>query len=162
MRGEQWRQIFDRRTPEERRTLSHVKRFTKLATSDNIVLVYRYSIVGLSVAAFYVIFYCLLRYLDVISIALCNFIAYAMAVSWQYMMQAGFTFGRKIGDRGQISRFVVSTLACYLLSHVVVVQASEAGVLPEWTSLVVVVLLLPIVNFVVLSIWVFRWRRNAN
>ncbi|GLS37814.1 hypothetical protein GCM10010869_34080 [Mesorhizobium tianshanense] len=33
-RGEHWQQIFDRRTPEERRTLSHVKRFMERLAGD--------------------------------------------------------------------------------------------------------------------------------
>lgn len=116
--------------------------------------VLRFALVGVTVAALYVLLYLACLGLDVAR-PVANAVAFLLAVGFQYLAQARYTFSASLNDLGQIRRFALMILLGFLTSAVITVLIGPALALPDWLSAVAVTLVLPIQNFILMSRWVF-------
>ncbi|SLN72510.1 GtrA-like protein [Roseivivax jejudonensis] len=114
----------------------------------------RFGIVGAGVAALYVLLY--VAFLRAgIPQGVANVAAFLIAVAVQYAGQGAFTFGRPLADPAQALRFAVMIGLGLLTSAVVTGAIGPAAGLPDWASAALVAVVLPLQNFVLMSLWVF-------
>ena len=114
----------------------------------------RFALVGTTVALVYVAGYLLLLEVG-INQPLANALAYLIAISAQYLGQAAYTFGKPINDSAQIGRFVVMTGLGFLTSAAITGQIGPFLNASNWAAAVAVILILPIQNYVIMTLWVF-------
>ena len=120
----------------------------------------RFALVGTTVALVYVAGYLLLLEVG-INQRLTNALAYLIAISAQYLGQAAYTFGKPINDSAQIGRFVVMTGLGFLTSAI----TGQIGTFlnaSNWAAAVVVILILPIQNYIIMTLWVFSKSPKTN
>jgi putative flippase GtrA len=104
-------------------------------------------------AGIYLAAYPLLRHVG-LSPALASLAAYLLAILFQYLGHAVFTFRRTTRNAGQIARFLANNaLGCAL-------AAGAMAVLPgfgigETAATVIVVCLLPVLNWFLMRFWVY-------
>lgn len=121
-------------------------------------VILRFACVGVAVAGLYVGLYLALQGLGLPQ-AVANALAFGGAVLVQYAGQARFTFGQRMADTAQIARFGVMIALGFVTSAVVTgVIAPQMG-LADWLAAVAVTLILPIQNFVLMTLWVFSGQR---
>lgn len=124
-------------------------------TPENMALVLRYTITGLVVAATYICVHFLLTlYLDVDSL-FASPIAFLIAILFQYILHSRFTFKGKTQNSKQIGKFLVTIFVGLLVSHLVVNVFGPRWGISQLFSLVFVVVILPVTNFILFSVWVF-------
>ncbi|MCY6380003.1 GtrA family protein [Hoeflea prorocentri] len=117
----------------------------------------RFAVVGVTVAALYfVLFVCLsqTRLPDFVI----NLVAFCTAVVVQYFLQAKWTFKRSAAKTAQAGKFIVTVGFGLLLSTLI---SSVIGPAMHWSSVVtaaVVVVILPISNFILFKVWVFALK----
>jgi len=114
----------------------------------------RFSLVGLATAAVYTLLYLGLLKLG-LSQVIANGTAFLIAVIFQYLCQAAFTFERKLCDANQIIRFGVMVWFGFLTSTLITGPMAALFDLADWTAAVLVIALLPLQNFAILTLWVF-------
>lgn len=120
----------------------------------------RFACVGASVALIYIALY--LAFLAFgWAQALANAAAFGVAVAFQYVAQAGFTFRAKLKDGGQALRFAWM-IGCGLVTSALItgVLAPAAG-LSDALAALIVTFLLPVQNYLLMSRWVFRPQRKT-
>ena len=121
----------------------------------------RFALVGTTVALVYVAGYLLLLEVG-INQRLTNALAYLIAISDQYLGQAAYTFGKPINDSAQIGRFVVMTGLGFLTSAAITGQIGPFLNASNWAAAVVVILILPIQNYIIMTLWVFSKSPKTN
>ena len=119
-------------------------------------LYFRYALTGVVVAATY---WALTTFLAHVSPApdwSVSAFAFTVAVCLQYVMHAKYTFRSKAAHVSQSRKFILSVFLGYLISFIVTGFAGPYLGLPIGISAAIVVILLPIMNFLLFSLWVFR------
>lgn len=115
----------------------------------------RFALVGLLVAALYV-----LLYLGFLAAGLprgaANIFAFVIAITAQYGGQAQLTFRKRLNDGGQLLRFGVMTGLGFATSACVTGVLAPAAALDDWIAAVAVTLILPVQNFILMTLWVFH------
>lgn len=128
----------------------------KLRLSSLIDLqIFRFAIIGGITAGVYVAIYTLLITLGSISGWLSVVISYLLAISFQYVGHALFTFRRSVQSQSQFLRFAVLNGAglCFALAITEIV--TNVFSFQPFVAGIIVVVLLPVMNFVVMRIWVY-------
>ncbi|MGB0498769.1 MAG: GtrA family protein [Rubricella sp.] len=114
----------------------------------------RFAIVGVSVAAFYTaLFVAFSR--SGLAPGIANAIALTLAVIGQYIAQTAWTFRRPLALPDQIGRFATVIAAGYLFSHIVTAVVAPAAGFADWLAAGIVVVSLPVLNFVAFRLWVY-------
>lgn len=121
---------------------------------DNFFEIVRFCCVGVVVAALYVSAYFPL-FAIIGSELWASVIAFSFAVFIQYFLQTVFTFRRSVSDRNQIIKFVITVLIGLLLSSLITGIMWPRTGFADIYGLLIVILCLPVVNFVVFKIWVY-------
>lgn len=117
-------------------------------------VILRFGAIGVAVAGVYVLLYLALQGLGMPRVG-ANALAFGVAILVQYAGQARFTFGRRMADSAQIARFGVMIALGFVTSAVITgVIAPQMG-LADWLGAVAVTLILPVQNFVLMTLWVF-------
>lgn len=115
----------------------------------------RFTIVGVSVAALYAGLYVVFRRLEGPE-WLASLAAFGLCVCVQYLAQTVFTFRAPLAAPGQLLRFLVTITLGAAIATLIPGALGPAARLPESASVAIVVVLLPIANFLMLRIWVYR------
>ena len=120
----------------------------------------RFALVGGLVALAYVAGYLLLLALSVPQM-LANGAAFLAAVALQYVGQAGFTFRRKLADRAQVLRFIVMIGLGLMTAALITGWLAAPLGLPDWAAALAVALILPVQNYIFMTLWVFTKPRST-
>jgi putative flippase GtrA len=116
--------------------------------------IWRFVSIGILVAALYVLLY--LTFLQMgMSQGRANALSFAIAVVVQYAGQARFTFGKRLGDRLQIVRFAMMTGFGLFTSALITGYFAPMFAIDDWIAAVAVTLILPIQNYIIMTLWVF-------
>ena len=121
----------------------------------------RFALVGTTVALVYVAGYLLLLEVG-INQPLANALAYLIAILAQYLGQAAYTFDKPINDRTQIGRFIVMTGLGFLTAAAITGQIGPFLNASNWAAAVAVILILPIQNYIIMTLWVFSKSPKTN
>ena len=121
----------------------------------------RFATIGVIVALTYMGLYLALLSLGM-GAFVANGIAFLLAVVLQYVAQAAFTFERPLADAAQIIRFAVMIGAGFGTSILITGPLATALSLPAWQAALAVTVLLPIQNYILLSIWVFATPASSS
>ena len=114
----------------------------------------RFAVVGATTAAIYFVGYVLLRDLDLVGPAVAAVLAYGAAITFQYIGHSNYTFRAREPRRGGLVRFLVLNGVGLALSVLISVGFYAAG-WPDWLASTLVVTALPVMNWVVMRLWVF-------
>ena len=125
---------------------------TEGLTRDRALFLVRYVIVGGLVAVLYALVYWLAE--PQFSAYGAASAAFVSAIIAQYFGHSKFTFGVPAKNRGQLIRFLVTTAFGYATA-MSVAWASETYDLGRLPSVIAMLILIPIVNFLVFVFWVF-------
>lgn len=87
-------------------------------------------------------------------------VAYALAIPYSYFAQRGFTFRSSRSHAVSFPRFLVTNILSFLLSTGIVAIASTLQAAPA-IAVAVVIIVVPLINFLCLNSWVFPDRRSA-
>jgi putative flippase GtrA len=120
----------------------------------------RYAIVGVLVAGIYVVLAVALRMTTPLPAGPASAIAFVCAIVAQYLAHARYTFGRDAADWLQAARFGTTVGLGFVLSTAFVGWLAPRWGICELCALIVVVILLPIVNYLVFLLWVFAGFRE--
>jgi len=115
----------------------------------------RFAVVGASVAAAYAAGYAGLRWLGAAPWA-ASVPAFAAAVAWQYLAQTLWTFRAPLGESVRALRFAVTIGAGLAVSVAVTGWLGPAAGLAEAGAVAAVVLWLPVQNYLMFRLWVYR------
>lgn len=124
-------------------------------------LIIRFATVGVLVAGVYLVLFSVLVDWLKLSPANGNFIAFTVAVLFQYVSQSMFTFGKKANDVCQFVRFVVSVILGLLISHIITVVLSPMIGMSNMSSALMVVVVLPLFNFLIFRTYVFTSKKQT-
>lgn len=116
--------------------------------------IWRFALVGVAVAGLYVVLYLAFLALSLAQ-PVANAAAFLLAIAFQYVAQARFTFAAPLKDAAQITRFTVMITAGLITSALITGWIGPALALPDWAAAVAVTVILPIQNFILMSRWVF-------
>lgn len=122
---------------------------------------FRFAIVGALVALVYVLAYVALLSLGM-NQPLANAVAFLGAIALQYVGQASFTFGKRINDRGQMVRFFCMTGLGFLTAALVTGIIGPMLEAPNWASAIAVTIILPVQNYIIMTVWVFAQTTKSN
>ncbi len=114
----------------------------------------RFALVGVSIAALYVLLYLAFLHIGMPQ-GRANALAFAIAIAVQYAGQARFTFGKQLADPTQILRFGVMTGFGFITSALLTGYIAPALALENWIAAVAVTLILPVQNYILMTLWVF-------
>ena len=114
----------------------------------------RFSIVGVVVALIYLALFLAFRQLTLPRI-FASTIALLIAVAVQYVLQTVWTFQKEAANQRHIVRFVAMVLAGMGIAAVITEIVGPRLGLTDAQAGMVVVVTLPIFNFVLLSLWVY-------
>ncbi len=117
-------------------------------------IIARYAITGVTVAALYVLLYMGFQALGMARMP-ANAMAFGIAVAAQYLGQARFTYNRPIADPLQITRFGSMIGAGFVTSALITSFIAPKLGLADSVSAVAVALVLPVQNFIFMTLWVF-------
>ncbi|HBB55955.1 MAG TPA: hypothetical protein DCZ49_07200 [Hyphomonadaceae bacterium] len=118
----------------------------------------RYAISGILVASIYAGSFFILSRIFSIASTPSSSIALLIAIFVQYFLHSIYTFKRDWRDGDQLLRFVITIITGLLVSQVVIGNFAPRVGVPDYIGLVIVMVVLPIVNFMVFFIWVFRHK----
>ncbi|MCR8827655.1 GtrA family protein [Pseudosulfitobacter koreensis] len=122
-----------------------------MATPARII---RFAIIGVLIAVLYMLLY--LAFLQIgMSLVAANALAFVIAIAAQYAGQARFTFERRLADPGQVLRFGVMTGCGFVTSALVTGLLGPMLGLEPWLAALMVMLVLPVQNFIIMTLWVF-------
>ncbi|MFT5797779.1 MAG: putative flippase GtrA [Candidatus Azotimanducaceae bacterium] len=122
---------------------------------------FRFAIVGALVALVYVLAYVALLTLGM-NQPLANAVAFLAAIALQYVGQASFTFGKRINDRTQMVRFFCMTGLGFLTAALVTGIIGPMLEAPNWASAIAVTIILPVQNYIIMTVWVFAQTTKSN
>ncbi|MGI9388553.1 MAG: GtrA family protein [Boseongicola sp.] len=115
----------------------------------------RFAIVGLLVAAFYVVAYSVLVSAG-LSNVVANIVAFLSAVIIQYLGQTSWTFRKPLKVRRQWLRFGVMISVGLIYSTLITNNVAPPLGWPASVAAFVVAVSLPVINFLVLRFWVYN------
>ncbi|WP_170760236.1 GtrA family protein [Ruegeria lacuscaerulensis] len=115
---------------------------------------FRFAIVGTGVAAYYMVTYLGLLYL-LKSPWTANLLAFGTSILIQYVCQTAWTFGKPLAAPAQFGRFLCMIGLGLIVSSAITGFAGPRLGLSEPVSAALVVVVLPILNFVILRLWVY-------
>jgi putative flippase GtrA len=121
----------------------------------------RFAIVGASVALIYVLSYVILLSLG-LSQPFANAVAFLLAIAFQYVGQASFTFGKRINDRTQLVRFFCMTGLGFLLAALITGIIGPMLGVANWVAAIAVTIILPAQNYIIMTVWVFTQATKTN
>ena len=124
-------------------------------------MLFRFAIVGVGVAALYVAAYLLMLEFG-LGKTLANLIAFAMAITVQYIGQAAFTFRKPLDDQTQMLRFISMIGAGFLSASAITGLIGPALSFSDMASAISVTLILPVQNFFIMKLWVFTQNPKAD
>lgn len=132
------------------------------AARSELARMLRFSIVGLSVAVVYAVGFVLLRHAGAVPWA-ASALSFAVAVFWQYVAQSRVTFGSRPSFDGQSLRFAFVIGAGFSVSTLINGWLGPTIGLSEAVTLAVVIIWLPVQNYILFRLWVFRGNhRNVR
>ncbi|MBV2360001.1 GtrA family protein [Thalassococcus sp. CAU 1522] len=114
----------------------------------------RFALVGVAVALAYVALYVLFLGAG-LGRPWANGLAFGLAIALQYAGQGAFTFGRRLRDGAQMLRFGVMVGLGFATSLLVTSGIGPAIGLADWMAAAAVTGILPVQNFVIMTLWVF-------
>lgn len=114
----------------------------------------RFAIVGLAVAAFYVVAYSALVNTG-LSNVIANVVAFMSAIVIQYIGQTRWTFRKPLKVRRQWLRFGTMISVGLIYSTLITNYVAQALGWPSWVAAAVVAASLPVINFLVMRFWVY-------
>jgi len=117
--------------------------------------IFRFGMVGLSVTLLYAGGYAGLRGLGAVPWA-ASAIAFTVAVLWQYLAQTFWTFRARLADRARLARFGATIGAGLAVSTALTGLIGPALNLPEAATILIVILWLPVQNYLIFRLWVYR------
>jgi putative flippase GtrA len=115
----------------------------------------RFSIVGVCVALIYYVLFLLLRMVETPRM-IASTVAFGVAVTVRYFAQTSWTFGARPSNRRHATRFLIMVTTGAILSAAITALIGPALNAPDYLSALVVVVVLPVFNYLVMSIWVYR------
>jgi len=130
--------------------------FAMVVKRETILKMSRFALVGSFTAIIYLFGYNATRAFLGIPPALAAVASYVAAISFQYIGHAAFTFRKSASDRAQFVRFLVLNGIGLLAAVVLTVLVTELLGAADWVSSLSVVVALPLLNWIVMHIWVFR------
>lgn len=120
----------------------------------------RFALVGATVAGLYVTLYLALLWFGFPQL-IANAVAFGLAVMFQYLAQAHFTFGQSLGDARQVLKFIIMVASGFITATVLTVLIGPQLGLKDGVSALMVTVILPFQNFLLMSLWVFS-EASAN
>lgn len=123
----------------------------------------RFAIVGVTVAALYVMLY--VGFLSLgLAIWAANALAFGIAVLVQYVGQTAWTFRQQLGKPDQMLRFGCTIAFGFLTSVFLTGGLGPFLGWQDWISASVVAVVLPVQNYVFFRIWVYaeRGKKMSN
>lgn len=114
----------------------------------------RFSIVGVTIAALYVLGYTAFLALG-LGQATANAVAFGTAVAVQYVLQTAWTFRRPLGMPDQMLRFGCTIAVGFVVSALITGAVGPLLGWADWLSAAVVAVVLPVQNFIIFRLWVY-------
>ena len=121
---------------------------------ESIKQFFRFCLVGTTVALTYVGLYLALRGAGIAQVW-ANGLAFFQAVVLQYACQSAFTYHRPLADKVQIVRFAAMVTLGFLSSALITGPIAAYFGTPDWKAAIAVTLILPVQNYILMTLWVF-------
>ncbi|GEM_PF-1275702 len=121
----------------------------------------RFAIVGATVAGIYILGYLVLLALGIAQ-PIANIAAFLFAVLIQYFAQTIWTFRKSAKQPRQAARFVVTITLGILVSAMVTGRIGPMLGWADWLSAGVVATILPIQNYIIFKVWVYRPAKSKS
>lgn len=118
----------------------------------------RFSIVGVTIAALYVLSFTALLNLGMAQVV-ANSLAFGMAVAVQYVLQTAWTFRRPLALPDQMLRFGCTIGAGFVVSALITSAIGPALGWADWFAAAAVAIVLPVQNFIIFRLWVYAAAR---
>lgn len=119
----------------------------------------RFAAVGLSSSLLYGLLASLLLHFHA-GLLLAHCTAYALAIPYSYFAQRGFTFRSSHAHMVSFPRFLLTNAVSFLLSTGIV-AAATALQLRAAVAIAAVIIIVPLLNYLCMSAWVFPDRTSA-
>ena len=116
----------------------------------------RFLVVGGITAGIYVGGYNYIRAMNEVSPAFASVMAYLLAITFQYIGHARFTFRKSILSTAQVLRFLATNVFGLVFSFVCAHLLVTVLSMPDWIASALIVLALSAINWIVMRHWVFR------
>lgn len=114
----------------------------------------RFVIVGVTVAALYVMLY--VGFLSLgLAIWAANALAFGIAVLVQYVGQTAWTFRQQLAEPGQALRFCITIGLGFVTSAILTGLVGPALDWPSWLAAGIAAVLLPVQNYLFFRLWVY-------
>lgn len=136
-------------------TLIALNRCYPKMSKQEITRIARFAIVGISVAVVYAGGFTVLHQLG-LHPGISSVLAFSVAVSWQYFAQTLWTFRSSARDARQASRFATTIAMGFFVSTAITGLFGPLLGFSEWLSLGIVMVWLPVQNYLVFRLWVYR------
>lgn len=131
------------------------RRLTLVSNKHQVLRLVRFSIVGLTVAVIYLVLFNLLRTFEMPHVS-ASTIAFLAAVFVQYLLQTMWTFKREVRNRKYMSRFGIMVGLGALIAAAITKYIGPIAGLSDFQSSLVVVVVLPVFNFLIMALWVYK------
>lgn len=122
----------------------------------------RYGITGVTIALIYMGLFAAFKQTTSLQSGTAASLSLVISIAVQYFMHAGFTFKRSWKDATQARRFLITAGLGIALSQIVLNHAGPALGWPDLFSAASIMVLIPILNYVLYSLWVFATRSVAR
>ncbi|WP_299564579.1 GtrA family protein [uncultured Sulfitobacter sp.] len=119
--------------------------------------IFSFALVGVGIALLYVVLYLAFLHVGLVQSA-ANALAFGLAVMVQYAGQARFTFQRQLNDLRQMLRFGFMIACGFTTSALITGIVAPYFMLPPLIAALAVTVILPVQNFILMSLWVFSKR----
>lgn len=136
-----------------------MKRLRATDLRGNFAELVRFAFVGATTAAIFVILVSVAEWWDLSSVSV-TIGAYSAAITFQYLAHAKFTFRRRAGEPARLLRFLVINALGLGFSILMLDLAAPALSLPRAFASLLVVVILPVVNYLSFKLWAFRGPVN--
>lgn len=120
-----------------------------------------FGFVGTMTALIYVVLIQLFRSVFDFSLLWSGTLAYPLAIVINYIGQGALTFRVRLRDRAQFARFIVSNVVCYTTSMAMMSVLPGRYGMEDNVALMLVVIVLPVVNFALYLFWVFKGKAES-
>lgn len=114
----------------------------------------RFAVVGVVVAAVYFVLFVVLVQTP-LSEFMANTVAFCIAVALQYALQSTWTFRKDMADTAQAGKFLATIGIGFCLSGAISAGLGPMLNWPPAVTALVVVVTLPVSNFILFKLWVF-------
>lgn len=118
------------------------------------IILVRFAIVGVTIAAIYVLVYVALLRLGTPGLW-ANGLAFAIAVAAQYAAQTLFTFRTDLANPQQAMRFAAMIGTGLVTSTMLTQWIAPAMGLPGMVAAIIVTIILPVQNYILMKAWVY-------